>query len=103
MKSQYAVYVSDASGWNDGCPDSEGVFFGSIKEHGGQFFRHAHLLPEGINTDAYLGSQGFVLVTGYREAVALRNWLDCTGDWIAPPEINPDGEETRPSYAIAKL
>jgi hypothetical protein len=103
MKNTYAVYVSDANGWDDGCPDSEGVFFGSPKEHGGQFFRHAHLLPENIDANVDLGSQGFVVVEGYRAAVALRNTLDCTGDWVAPEEVNPEGEESRPAYAIRKL
>ena len=103
MKNTYAIYVSNANGWDDGCPDSEGVFFGSPKEHGGQFFRHAHLLPENIDANVDLGSQGFVLVEGYRAAVALRNQLDATGDWVAPEEINPEGEESRPSYAISKL
>jgi hypothetical protein len=80
-------------------PDSERVFFGSAREQGRQFFRHAYAeeAPEGaLSTD--LGSQGFVVVTGYREALALRSHLDSTGDWI-----NAEGKETRPSYAITKL
>ncbi len=102
MANKYAIYVSDANGWDDGCPDSESVFFGSPKEHGGQFFRTAW--DDGApSTTADLGSQGFVVVTGYRAAVALRATLDRSGDWVAPEEVNPEGEETRPRYAVVKL
>ena len=94
----YAVYVSDSNGWSDGCPDSEEVFFGA---HGGTFFRRAYLLPEEFDSNVDLGADGFVLVTGYRAALALRNKLDSTGDWVAAAEVN--GEESRPSYAIREM
>ena len=103
MKNTYAVYVSDANGWDDGCHDSEGVFFGAPKEHGGQYFRYAHLLPADVDVSVDLGSRGFVVVDGLKAAVALRDQLDAIGDWVAPTEVNPAGEEIRPSYGICTL
>jgi hypothetical protein len=101
MQTQYAVYVKDANGWDEGCPDSESVFFG---DHGGKFFRHGfdEEAPAGA-ASLDLGTQGFVVVTGHRAAVALRNELERTGNWVAPEEVNPTGATSRPSYAIRKL
>jgi hypothetical protein len=97
MKNTYAVYVKNANGWGVDCPDTEGVFFGYREMYGGQFCRHENLLPEYIDANVDLGSQGFVLLDGYRAAVALRDELDASGDWTF------EGQETRPTYAICKL
>jgi hypothetical protein len=91
--ARYAVYVTDPNGWDEGCPDSEAVFFGT--DHGGTYYRHTY--------DQDLGQQGFVVVASYDAAVALQNRLNATGDWVAPEEINPDHEETRPEYGVAKV
>jgi hypothetical protein len=85
MKQRYDVYVADANGWLDGCPNYEEVFFG---EHAGIF-----------RLD---GDSGAVEIVGHREAVAFRKHLETSGDWVAPPEINAAGVESRPRYAIRK-
>lgn len=87
----YAVYVSEDNGWLDGCPSTEDVFFG---EHAGTFVHGA---------DGAIGGIGHVVVTGYRAAVAELRRLRTTGDWIAPAEVNPDGEESSPSYAMQEI
>ena len=88
----YAVYVSDDNGWLDGCPDSESVFFGG--SHAGTFV-HAGL--------GGIYPVGHVEVIGHSAALAELDRLETSGDWTAPQEINPEREETRPSYAIRKL
>lgn len=91
----YAVYVSDASGWNIDCPDSEGTFFGD--DHGGQYFRHAFELADDDADDKALdlGNSGCVVVHGRAAAIALRDSLSTGGDWVV------DGREYRPTYASA--
>ena len=100
-RNTYAVYVADANGWDENCPDSESVFFGSVAV--GKYYDYACDLPADIDHHVDLGSDGFVVVETLEQAVALRDKLNTTGDWMVPPEINPTGEETRPIYAIREL
>lgn len=98
MAAKYAVYVSDPNGWERDCPDSESVFFGGVSH--GQYYRHAYLLPDSVSLGQVqsVGTRGFVVLGSHREAVALRNRLNASGDWTVA-----DGWEARPVYAIAKL
>ncbi len=84
MKSQYAVYVSDANGWDRDCPSFEDVFFGVEYEY-------VHPVDDGI------GPCGHVVVEGHSAAVALRDKLNTTGDW------NTKNGVERPTYEIQKL
>lgn len=86
----YAIYLKDDNGWMDGCPDRETVFFGGSDK----VYRH------GIDA---VGGLCHIEVTGYRAACARLRELNSTGDWVAPEEINPEGEESRPTYALAEV
>ena len=92
MAHTYVIYVADANGWDEGCPDSEGVFFGSI--------------PDGANyihmADGGHEIAGQVEIAGCSAAKAYLRHLNNNGDWVAPEEINEDGEETRPTYAMRR-
>jgi len=85
-KVRYAVYVSDDNGWFECCPDYYGVFFADL---GGAY-----------DADApYVG--GALIFSSLRAARAAHRHLSRSGDWVAPPEINEAGEESRPTYSIA--
>src|ERR1017187_2479983 len=100
----YAIYVSDDNGWFEGCPDYKTVFFGHGEGYvgGGVFAENKGVSPEAISfAQAHRG--GCLVITGYRAALARQRQLDCTGDWVAPREVNPDGQETRPQYAMRAI
>ena len=82
MKTQkrYEIFVADDNGWLDGCPDSEGVFFGDAAKEG---------------TDEHDSNGGVLTIVGYRNAQRVLRALNTTGDWVAP-----DGLESRPVYDI---
>ncbi len=86
----YAIYLKDDNGWLEGCPDRRDVFFGQQDA----VYRH------GIDA---IGGFAHVELAGYRAAQARLRELNSTGDWRAPSEINPGGDETRPVYAVQEI
>lgn len=81
----YEIFVSDANGWDEGCPSLEGVFFDPDPEE-------VYMRP----TEGGRGRVGSLLVTGYRAALARLNDLQTTGDWTEYGQ----SEETRPEYRM---
>jgi hypothetical protein len=76
MKGKYNIYVSNANGWLEGCPDFQSVFFGSLEGY-------VHPAKGGMKP------VGHVTVMGYSKAVALRNQLNKTGDWKCEDGVRP--------------
>ena len=90
-KTQYAVYVRDAHGWDD-CPDYKGVFFGTIPAGG------TYVHPR----ESEFG--GHVEFACLSEAEAFAELLDESGDWrVNAPNQADYGKETRPEYAVAPV
>ena len=91
MKEKSAVFVSDPKGWDIECPSFEELFFGvRALRDGGKYVHY---------NDGGVGRCGHIEIQGRSEAMALRNKLNNTGDWLSPKT----GEIERPSYAIQKL
>ena len=86
----YEIFVSDCNGWAEGCPSYEDVFFGGASAD------ESYIHP----IDGGHRGAGSLIVTGYSSARVRLAELRRSGDWVAPEEVNPDGEETRPSYAM---
>jgi len=77
MNNKYYVIVNNPNGWDEGCPDWQGVFFGDIPNY----------------SDEYRG----VGCTTKAEAKKIKRTLDTTGDWDDNDEHRT---EYRPTYAI---
>lgn len=87
-KKLYTVYVADPMGWDQDCPDSEGIFFNVDPARG----KYVHPANGGTFP------AGHVEIQGYRAAVALRNELNAqtSGDWMTDDGIR------HPVYAMAE-
>ena len=85
---KYTVYVSNAKGWEDDCPDYEGVFFGN--DHGGEYVRCC-------DGPRYAPRLGFVVVNSKRAAMRLCRDLNASGDW----DVN--GVEEHPIYDVCAV
>lgn len=89
--TRFAVYVVDDNGWKDGCPNYELVFLGS---HSGEFvgpWEGGHDVAGEVQFDSRDAAEAFL------------SEMDRTGDWVAPPEVNPECEESRPTYAVRQI
>jgi hypothetical protein len=84
-QKRYEIFITDDNGWLDGCPDSEGVFFGDAAK-GGTFTHDSR--------------GGILTIEGCRKAHQVLRELRASGDWIAPEEVNSEGLESRPVYGI---
>ena len=80
------VYVTDPNGWDAGCPDYDGVFFGT---HPGA--EYIHPKDGGMSPCGHIVADDLV-------AEALYDEYSTTGDWITP-----HGVEARPSYGIESV
>jgi hypothetical protein len=87
MANQYEIYVADASGWCDGCPDMESQFFSPEPEE-------TYIHPvNGGHPEA-----GSLIVTGFQRAKSRLFQLRTSGDWKTY-----DGEMLRPEYEMRKV
>lgn len=82
----YQIFVTDANGWDEGCPDYESVFFSPNPDE-----QYIHPVDGGHR------NAGSLIVRGYRAAHERLNELRQSGDWQADT-----GEIERPSYAMTE-
>jgi hypothetical protein len=85
MKCKCNIYVSNANGGLEGCPDFKSVFFGSLE---------GYVHP----AKAEMKPVGHVTVMGHSKAVALRDQLNTTGDWQCEDGVRPGSPITIPDW-----
>jgi hypothetical protein len=86
MANQYEIYVADARGWCDGCPDFESQFF---SPNDGETYIHP---VHGGHVEA-----GSLIVAGFQRAKARLSELRRTGD------RKTDEGVRRPKYDMRKV